>query len=210
MPARVVCISRALGAGGPEIGRAVSERLGFRYVDEEIVVQAAEKGQVEEGVIADAEKRRTLARRLLDELAWAGLAQTPTPLPPSALETGPYRELIVDVIRETAELGDVVIVAHAAAHALGRRPGSLRVLVTAPDEVRARRLAAEHEVDDRQGTKLVRESDAARAAYLRTFYKLSAELPTQYDLVVSTDVLSPEEATELIVTAAGFALDGSA
>ena len=210
MPARVICVSRTLGAAGPEVGRAVSERLGFRYVDEEIVIRAAEKGQVGEEVVADAEKRRTLARRLLDELAWVGTVQLMPPVSPTEYTTGPYRDLIVDVIRETAESGDAVIVAHAASHALAGRPGLLRVLVTAPDEVRARRLAREAGVDEQQGMKLVHESDAARDAYLKNFYSISAELPTQYDLVVSTDVLSPAEAAALIVTAAGFGLDGRA
>lgn len=208
MSARVVCVSHTLGAAGPEVGRAVSERLGFRYVDEEIVVRAAEKGQVDEHVVADAEKRRTLARRLLDELVWAGTVQATPPVSPTAYTAAPYRDLIVDVIRETAESAEAVIVAHAAAHALAGGPGLLRVLVTASDEVRARRLAAEAGVDDRRGTKLVHESDAARAAYLKTFYAVAAELPTQYDLVVNTDLLSANQAAELIVTAAGLNLDG--
>jgi len=210
MPARVVCISRTLGAGGPEIGRAVSERLDFRYVDEEIVAQAAERGGVDEGLVADTEKRRTLARRLLDELAWAGLAQTPSPVLVEALTTGPYRELIVDVIRETAERGEAVIVAHAASHALAGHRDLLRVLVTASDELRAQRLGAEAGVDENEARKLVRKSDADRAAYLKSFYGVSAETPTQYDLVVNTDTLEEADAAELIVTAARFSLDGAA
>jgi Cytidylate kinase-like family len=207
MAARVVCISRTLGAGGADVGRAVSEQLGFRYVDEEIVAHAAERAQVGQEVLADAERRRTLARRLLDELVWAGTSQLVPATSPTAYATGPYREVIADVVRETAEGGNVVIVAHAASHALARQPGLLRVLVTAPDEIRARRLAAEEGVGEQRGMKLVRESDADRAAYLKTFYGVSVELPVQYDLVVNTDALTPGEASALIVTAAGFGLD---
>jgi shikimate kinase len=36
MAFRVVCISRTMAAGGEMIGRAVSERLGYRYVDEDL------------------------------------------------------------------------------------------------------------------------------------------------------------------------------
>ena len=70
MPIRVVCISHTLGAGGPEIGRLVSERLGFRYLDDEIVAWAAERGGLDEELVADVEQRRSLARRLLEELVW--------------------------------------------------------------------------------------------------------------------------------------------
>ncbi|MBA3366230.1 MAG: cytidylate kinase family protein, partial [Actinobacteria bacterium] len=41
MSARVVCISRELGAGGEQIGRLVAERLGLQYVDEEVIARAA-------------------------------------------------------------------------------------------------------------------------------------------------------------------------
>ena len=44
--------------------------------------------------------------------------------------------------------------------------------------------------------------DAARADYLKRFYNEDQELPTHYDLVVSTDKLSAEQATGLIVAAA--------
>ena len=44
---RVVAISRAAGAEGERIGALVAERLGFRYVDEEIITLAAEKQGVD-------------------------------------------------------------------------------------------------------------------------------------------------------------------
>jgi cytidylate kinase len=69
--------------------------------------------------------------------------------------------------------------------------------------VRGRRLAAEAGVDDAQGEKLARESDRARAAYLKRFYGVSEELPTHYDLVVSTERLAAEEAAGVIVRATG-------
>ncbi len=50
--------------------------------------------------------------------------------------------------------------------------------------------------------KAVRESDQARRDYLRRFYDVKEEQPTHYDLVVSTDTLTPQAATALIVAAA--------
>ena len=40
MTASVVAISREHGAGGEQVGALVAERLGFRYVDDEIVAGA--------------------------------------------------------------------------------------------------------------------------------------------------------------------------
>ena len=208
MPAKVVCISRALGADGAEVGRIVSDRLGYRLVDEEIVAEAADRGMVDTDLVANAEERRSLARRILDELIWTSTVTVTPEIGPAEFSSEPHRELIIAVIRETAERGEAVIVAHAASHALAGRPDVLRVLVTASPEVRARRLAAAQQVDESRGPALVRESDAARAAYFKDFYGMAAELPTQYDLVINTDVLTPEEAAELVVAAARFGLRG--
>ncbi|HJM88996.1 MAG TPA: cytidylate kinase family protein [Dehalococcoidia bacterium] len=58
MPARVICISRARGAGGEAIGRMVTNALRFRYVDDEILVRAAEKADVDRELVADVEHRK--------------------------------------------------------------------------------------------------------------------------------------------------------
>ena len=77
MPARVtrvVAISRAIGSEGERIGALVSERLGFRYVDEEIITTAAEKQGVDPSMIADAERRKSVIQRVLEGLGQSGAA----------------------------------------------------------------------------------------------------------------------------------------
>src|SRR5437773_8556812 len=69
MTRTVVCISHAAGAGGEEVGRLVAESLGFLYVNEEIVARAAAKGGVDPGEVADEERRKSLAARLLEGIA---------------------------------------------------------------------------------------------------------------------------------------------
>jgi hypothetical protein len=203
MPANVVCISRTLGAEGEAVGRLVAQALGFRYVDEEIIELAAERAGTPRDVVASAEERRALVSRLLENLAWAGTAVVVPTVMPTEYSGENEAAVIRDVVREVGERGEAVIVAHAASLALPDRDGALRVFVTAPLAVRGRRLAAEAGVDDAQGEKLARESDRARAAYLKRFYGVSEELPTHYDLVVSTERLAAEEAAGVIVRATG-------
>jgi hypothetical protein len=199
----VVAISRELGAQGERVGALVAEQLGYRYVDEDIVAEAAAKGNVSPADIADAERRRSLALRLLEGFGQTGPAGYGAPLValggPATNEA--YQELIRTVIAETAARGSAVIVAHAASIALAERGDVLRVLVTASPTVRAQRVAAEAEVELRQATRMVKTSDAERRSYFKRFYGVR-ELPTQYDLVVNTDTLSPEQASGVVVQAA--------
>ena len=182
-----------MGAGGEEVGRLVAGRLGYGYVDEEIVARAAQRGDISPEDVADAERRKSVLRRLLEEMGKGSGAETYGLAPATAGGDIPedVRALIREAIEETAARGNVVIVAHAASFALAGRDEVLRVLVTASPETRAARF---------QGS--LKESDAARADYLRRFYGVAAELPTHYDLVINTDVLAAEQAAELIALAA--------
>jgi cytidylate kinase len=203
----IVCISHATGSGGSEVGRLVAEQLGYRYVDEDIVVQAAVKGGVDLDTLADEERRKSFLARALDELgrgatgeAWAVLG----PMPPVGADTSSdqLRGLIRDAIEETAAEGKAVIVAHAASHAIGGREDVLRVLVTASADTRAARLRRAEQLDESAAKRAVKRTDAARADYLRRFYEVEQEQPTQYDVVLNTDQLSVEQAADLVSSAA--------
>lgn len=201
-PARTVAISREHGAGGERVGALVAERLGFRYVDDEIVAEAAARGGIGTAEIADAERRRSFALRLLEQIGRASPPAYGAQLVAHRGALEEYQELIRTVVAETAEQGEAVIVAHAASIALADRPDVLRVLVTAPAGVRARRLADGGEVEPERAERLVESSDADRRAYFKSFYGLE-ELPSHYDLVVNTERLSDEEAAGLVAAAAG-------
>ena len=64
------------------------------------------------------------------------------------------------------------------------------------------RLAESGELTPKAAQKQIRESDAARADYLRRFYGIESELPTHYDVVVHIDTMSYEDAAELVAHAA--------
>jgi cytidylate kinase len=206
MSYRTICVSRDAGAAGEEIGHAVAESLGFRYVDEDIVLAAADRTGVDLETAMSAEQRRTLAHKLLDLIAQNGARGTYAFAPdlrhsePPADPSREIPEVIREVVRETADAGNAVIVAHAASHVLAGRPDVLRILVTASPQVRAKRLAGKPGVDD--GEVAVREAEKARADYLQRFHEVKRELPTHYDLVVNTDMLSVGAAAALIADAA--------
>jgi CMP/dCMP kinase len=217
LPSRVICVSHTTGAAGESVGRAVSERLGYRYVDEEVIERAADSVGLDPAVVSDVERRKSLIARVLDRggqagernprLSWSlsGSSSAPTLVAGSArqMPTGEdLRALIRDVIGEAAEEGDVVIVAHAASMALAGREDVLRVLVTASSETRARRIAEVRKIDARQAAKVVKTEDTAREEYFARFYGVDRELPTDYDLVVNTDILSPDRAAEIVLLAA--------
>jgi len=214
LAAKVVCISRTDGGLGEEVGRLVAKRLGFQYVDEQVIERAARLAQVDPGLVAAVEKRQPLLRSLLSKLSVASQLVEPVALtagvPWFAMSPEPARDrakpddlraLIQAAIHEVAANGSAVIAAHAASMTLASRLDILRVLVTASVETRARRLAETRGITPAAAAGLIADGDRNRHSYFRRFHDIAAELPTHYDVVVNTDVLDAEQAAEVIVCA---------
>src|SRR3954469_1286017 len=174
----VVCISGEDGAGAQEAAAQVAAALGFRVIDEDIVARAAVEAGVDQEVVADVEKRRTLMTKILDSFAASGMSvayavpgtMAVTGEPPSDALMG----LIRSVIEETAAAGKAVIVAHAASLALGDNDDVLRVLITGSQRSRAARLKESLGLDDDAAARTVEKGDAGRADYLKRFYGIRA------------------------------------
>ena len=206
MACTVVCISHSTGSSGEDVGKQVAERLDYLYVDEEIVARAAAQGGLEPRDIADEERRRSFAGRVLEVLAegggdaWTFGATTAAAM--ESVRPADIRALIRETIMQTAARGRVVIVAHAASHAIEPDPTKLRVLITASATTRAERVSTQHSLDQSRAVRRVKEADASRRDYLKRFYGVDRESPTDYDLVINTDVLSTAQAAEIISKAA--------
>src|SRR5262245_41310671 len=71
MSHRVVCISRTSGAGGEQGGVLVAQRLGFRYVDDEVIALASERAGLPPSTVAKAEHHESLLTKLMDALVRA-------------------------------------------------------------------------------------------------------------------------------------------
>ena len=86
--------------------------------------------------------------------------------------------------------------------ALASTAGVLRVLVTASTSTRIRRVADFEHIIEAEAERRIAASDRERHEYFRRFYKVDQELPTHYDLVINTDVLTPEQAATVVLAAA--------
>lgn len=202
MAARTICISHATGARGAEVGQLVAEQLGLRYADDQVIADAAEWADLDPSFVADAERRKPLIARILGTRSGQPTPRLPTGDESRALPSDEdLRALITSAVTSLAGEGGVVIVAHAASFAVGRGD-ALRVFVTASQEVRAERLAGDRGLTAQDAQRALRDEDAGRADYLKRFYGVDQELPSHYDLVVNTDVLTPEDAAAAVVSAA--------
>jgi len=212
MKIRVVCISPTDGSNGHNVAPAVAEQLGYRYVNEEIIAEAARLAQIDPAIVAATEQRQSLMDRILERLAAAqdalGVgafgrgsatsAQDPDARPATRDD---LRSMIRAAILEIGKAGDAVIAAHAASYALAGDPSVLRVLITAPSGTRRARLLQERRLLSVDADDAIEAGDRGRAEYLKSFYGIDEELPTHYDLVLNTQFLDSGAVTSTILAA---------
>ncbi len=203
MSKTVITIAMTDGAHADEVATETAKLLGYRYVNDEILDRAAEQAGVDAKAVAAVEHSESLVGRIMRSLStfpmdmggYGGsvaleVDQTPT-----------YRSLIQEVVRSVAAEGKVVVGAHAAGMTLAGTPGLLRVFVTAPVTTRISRVAAERNVSKSEAEKEVHHTDRERKGYIDRFFH-TTELPTHYDLVINTEVLTPTASAALIASAA--------
>lgn len=187
---RTVCISREAGAGGSTIGRMVAGRLSWRFYDQELLEAIARLMEVP---VAEV--------KALDELAPSAVQDWILPLreeyyaPQEA-----YLDHLGKLMEAIGRAGQSVVIGRGAAFLLPR-DATLSVRIIAPLKNRASRLAEQMGVSVRTGRRAARDLDRRRNQFARTMYRVDAEDPHNYDLVLDSASIGTQIATELIVRA---------
>jgi len=196
---RAIALSQVDGTGGELVGRDLARQLGFGYLNEAIVAQVAKDQGVDTAVVVGAERRKSFFTRVAEMAARGAVDVAPDPSLYVVDQTDTLLSLIRDAVRDAADRGSVVLVAHAACYACAGRPEVLRVCITAPLPARASRVASALGISEKEAARSLRRSDAGRASYLKRVYGVGAESPADYDVVINTERLAPDAAAGVIL-----------
>ena len=196
---RAVALSQVDGAGGESIGHQLARQLGFGYLNEAIVAQVARDHGIDPAIVAGAERRKSFFTRVAEMAARGAVDVPPDPSLYIVDQTDALLALIRDTLRDAADRGSVVLVAHAACYACADRLDVLRVGVTAPLPARESRVASALGITGTEAARRLRRSDAGRASYLKRVYGVGEESPADYDVVLNTGRLAPDAAVGLIL-----------
>jgi cytidylate kinase len=198
--AKCIAISRQQGSGGSYIGRAVAERLGFRYFDREMLHAVAEYLKEHEHDSKDEPRAGSWFERLGTFFSGGTVETGYVPPSPTVLYEGELVGIENRLIREIVDEHVAVIVGRGAAQMLRGRPGVVTVFVHAPDEWRVDRVQQVYKTADRaQASRMVRESDQKRTRFVRRFADAEWTDPRCYDLAINSMTLGFDAAIDLIV-----------
>jgi cytidylate kinase len=105
------------------------------------------------------------------------------------------------VLHEIAESGGVVL-GRAAAIVLAGRDDALHVRLDGPVETRIAQAVQRSGRPEAEVRRAVRSNDAARAAYVRNFYRADPADARHYHLVIDTTAIPWSAAADIVVAAA--------
>jgi cytidylate kinase len=199
----VVTISASYGAGGPEVGPAVAERLGLAFHDRAIPAQVAGRLGVSRD---DAEANDERVMRGLWRIV-ASLGAMPDPVGgvvPTTVQPDEraYREHTERVLHEIADGEGGVVLGRGGAMVLRDRPDALHVRLDGPREARLRAAVQRYGRPEEELRRELEANDTTRETYVRHFYRCDPAAARHYHLVVDGTALPLGTVVDLVVTAA--------
>ena len=205
---RAITLSRQMGSGGSYIGYLVAGKLGFKFIDREVLRQAADHLGTE---VSQLEHQDERSSGLIEKLIRGFFLGAPEAATTARHLKRPVYDrdlfsLECRIMNEIAERYSAVIIGRGGFHALRKRPeGSvIRVFIHAPLEFRVQRvMKARNIVDAAEARSIIEESDRRRARFIRDMVGVEWTDAKNYHLCIDSSVAGFPRSVEMIAGMAG-------
>ncbi len=181
----IITISRGSMSGGKALAEKIAEKLGYRCISSEVIVQAAQKFGVPEPDLSRVfEKSPTFWERFTESKRI-------------------YLTFIQAALCEQALQGNMVYHGSGGQELLREIPYVLKVRLIAPLEFRIQFVLSQHpELDRKTAMRRIQEVDAERTRRMEYFFNVDWRDPLRYDLVIDLSKLSIDSAADIVIEAA--------
>jgi len=219
----VITINGPIGGGANELGVRVAEMLSADYVDRMVFAEAAKRIGSTIGALTEKEQRLV---RLKDRIAYflqnmleksaipgepyfgpgvfaepyATLAQEPI-TEAQQLSDNQFIEVTSAVIRELATAGNVVIIGRGANIILKDLPRALHVGLSASPGRCVETIIRRERYGREEAQKHSADTEKARQAFFRKFFKVHPDTPSLYHLCLNMDRMKVDAAADIVVHA---------
>lgn len=188
----LINIGRQFGSGGRLVARALGEKLGIPVYDNELITKAAEESGFSRHLFARSDERRSLFS--ISSFFVSGRHVVAD----NYVSDNDLFRIQSDVIRKIADEGSAIFIGRCSDYILRDRD-CLDVFITAPEEVRVRRVAEREGIPEEEAARLVRTKDRTRETYYNYFTFGNWGMASNYDVCIDSSVLGVEATADLII-----------
>ncbi len=178
----IIVIGRQYGSGGHDIGKALAEKLGFSFYDNEIIQMTDGSTGYTPQFVKNLEENMT--NSFLHDLVSQMYIYSDTQEAP--------RDTIFEsegkVIRQIADQGNCVILGRCADYVLRNYPNCLKIYLHASSDYRTERIMHIENLSRENALSKIRRMDRKRSANYQYYTRRIWGHSGNYDLTVNTEI----------------------
>jgi len=210
----VITINRELGSGGRTVGRKLSEKLGVKYYDKALI-----NGLTKEfGLTVDEiEKVKAQKKSWWNEFNNYYKKLNTTTLPMEAetvLTTESMMQTEKHILEDLAAEESCVVAGRSGFLVFREHPNHLSIFIQASMEKRIERVMRKQQLSREEAIAAIEKVDKGRDTYIKKYAKVfPGDVPAgepsrydtrNYDLVISMDTLTEDDAVNIIMRYIGY------
>ena len=181
---QIITIYQGASGSGEELAETVAQSLGYASIDREVLVEASQQYGIPPAKLTEILER--------EPTWWATFTRN--------LE--PYRIALQAAFCEVARNQSIVYHGHIGHELIPKFSHVLKVLLTAPMEMRVEQIQARHGFNEVAARRYIEEVDKARTRRLKGMFSSDWRDASRYDLVVNLGYMGLETAKRLIIETA--------
>ncbi len=193
--AKIITISRGFGSGGRTIGKMLSEDLGIKYYDKDLIRLASEESGINERFFGQVDEKLKGALIRKGGIYKGNIISPDSPDFVSDQNLFNYQ---AKIIKQLADKEPAIIVGRCADFILREREDVLRVFIYSDAKTAIKNVVEMYGISEKEAQKVIAKTDKERSEYYRHYTGLDWENAKNYNLSLDTSRLSYDECVEII------------
>jgi cytidylate kinase len=195
----IITISRQFGAGGVTLGKQLSEKLGYTFIDHEVIEMIAEKSNISTQGVESFEKETSgKLKKFISDLAPKQFIDFLLEDNFEYLDEKLYVEMIKNIYTNAAKEDNAVIIGRGSQYILRDAPNAYHILLIADKDYRVDFMAKSYGLTHSQAETLVTRQ-GKRRRYLHRLVGISDfDNPEHYHMVMNMQKTDMKSALNLI------------
>ena len=196
----VITINREAGSGGRTVGRKLAEKLGVKYCDKAIVEGLTKKFGLSIERIEEIKAQKKSWWKDINNYYNTLVNSASQPMDVQVkLDNNSIFETEKRILQELAAQSSCVVAGRTGFMVFRQWPNHLNIFIQASMEYRVKRIMNKENVSDEKARNIIAKLDADRETYIKKYEDTSRYDTRNYQLVISMDDLSEDDAVEVIM-----------
>lgn len=196
----VITINREVGTGGRTVGRKLAEKLCVKYCDKAIVDGLTHKFGLNIQRIEEIKAQKKSWWNDINNYYNTLVNSASKPMDDDVkLDNKSMFETEKRILQEIAANSSCVIAGRTGFMIFREWPNHLNIFIQASMEHRVKRVMNKQNVSEKEARDIIAKLDASRETYIKKYEDTSRYDTRNYQLVISMDDLSEDDAVDVIM-----------